>query len=101
MALGQEDATGSDTLHTQTMGQLQRRVLAALIGIDIEGEINSAWSVAKLSKLVRVEMGAQRTGEVVKTRLPQHRIVEQSLNKNHLGALPYLLPGIQATLGAW
>jgi len=25
---------GSDTMHTQTMGQLQRRVLAALIGIE-------------------------------------------------------------------
>jgi hypothetical protein len=46
-------------------------------------------------------MGAQRTGEVVKTRLPQHSIVEQSLNQDHLGALPYLLPGLQATLGAW
>jgi hypothetical protein len=52
-------------------------VLATLIDIDIEGEINSAWSVATSSKLVSVEMGAQRTGEVVKTRLPQHRIVEQ------------------------
>jgi hypothetical protein len=58
VALGEEDAAGSDTMHTQKMGQLQCRVLAALIGIDIEGEINSAWSVAKLSKLVRVEMGA-------------------------------------------
>ena len=48
MSLGQEDAAGSDTLHTKTMGQLQRRVLAAVIGIDIEGEINSAWSVAQL-----------------------------------------------------
>ena len=37
---------------------------------------------------------------LAKTRLPQHGIVEQPFDKNHLGALPNLLPGIQATLGA-
>ena len=45
-------------------------------------------------------MCAQRAGDVVKTRLPQHGIVEQPLDKNHLGALPDLLPCIQAALGA-
>ena len=100
VSLGQEDAASSDTLRAKTMGQLLCGLLAAVVGIDIEGEIDGAWPVAQLSKLIRVEMGAQRTGDVVKTRLPQHRIVEQSLDQNHLGALPYLLPGIQATLGA-
>ena len=83
------------------MSQLLCGLLSAVVGIDIEGEINGAWPVAELSQLIRVEMGAQRTGEVMKPRLPQHGIVEQSLNQNHLGALPYLFPGIQATLGAW
>ncbi len=77
-----------------------RGLLAAAVGIDIEGEINGTPTVAQLSKLAGVEMGAQRAGDVVKTRLPQHRIVEQPLDENHLGALPNLLPGIQATLGA-
>jgi hypothetical protein len=44
-------------------------------------------------------MGAQGAGEVTKTGLPQHGIIEQSFDKNHLGALPHLFPGIQATLG--
>ena len=75
--------------------------MAAVVGIDIEGEINGTPTVAQLSKLAGVEMGAQRAGDVVKTRLPQHGIVEQPLDENHLGALSNLLPGIQATLGAW
>jgi hypothetical protein len=45
-------------------------------------------------------MGSQRTGDVVKARLPQHGIVEQSLDNNDLGAVPDLLPCIQAALGA-
>src|SRR5258707_187583 len=45
-------------------------------------------------------MRAQRAGDVAKTCLPQHGIVEQSLDKDHLGALLNLLPGIQATLRA-
>jgi len=63
-------------------------------------EINRARAIAQLLKLVSVEMGAQRAGDVVKTRLPQHGIVEQPFDKNHLGALLNLLPTIQVTLGA-
>ena len=100
MSWRQKDAAGVDTLRAETMGQLLRGLLAAVVGIDIEGEINGTWPVAQLSKLVGVEMGAQGTGEVVKTRLPQHGIVEQSLDQNDLGALLNLLPGIQATLGS-
>src|SRR5580692_11983457 len=37
---------------------------------------------------------------MAKTCLPQHGIVEQSLDQNHLGAVLNLLPSIQATLGA-
>jgi hypothetical protein len=39
-------------------------------------------------------MRAQRTGDVAKTRLPQHGIVEQPLDENHFGAMLNLLPGI-------
>jgi len=46
-------------------------------------------------------MGSQRAGDVVKARLPECNIVEQSLDKNHLGQCrtfshaykPPLLPG--------
>src|ERR1700691_384166 len=44
-------------------------------------------------------MSAQRTGDVVKARLPQYGIVEEALDKNHLGEMPDLLPCIQAALG--
>ena len=45
-------------------------------------------------------MRAQRAGHVGKARLSQRGIVEQALDKNHLGALPNLLPCIQAALAA-
>ena len=82
------------------MCELLGGLLAAAVGIDIEGEIDRARAVAQLLKLASVQMRAQRAGDVAKTRLPQHGIVKQSFNKNHLGALLNLLPGIQATLRA-
>src|SRR5262249_26905622 len=61
-------------------------------------EINRAWAVAQLLQLTGVQMRAERTGDVAKTRLPQHGIIEQPLDENDLGALLNLVPGIQATL---
>ena len=45
-------------------------------------------------------MRAQRAGDVAKTRLPQHTIIEHPLDENDLGALLNLFPGIQTTLRA-
>src|ERR1035438_742748 len=45
-------------------------------------------------------MGSQRTGDVVKACLPQCGIVEQSLDKNHPGAVLDLFPRIQTALAA-
>jgi len=73
--------------------------LSTAVGVDIEGEINGARTVAQLLKLVSVEMRAQRAGDLAKTCLPQHGIVEQPLDENHLGALLNLLPSIQAAFG--
>ena len=100
MAIGQEDAASDDALPPETMCELLRGLLAAAIHVDIEGEINGAWAVAQLSELVSVKMRTQRAGDVAKTGLPQHGIVKQSFNENHLGVLLNLLPGIQATLRA-
>lgn len=100
MAIGQEDAASGDALRPETMCKQLRGLLAATVGIDIEGEIDRARAVTQLLKLASVEMRAQRAGDVAKAGLPQHGIVEQSFNKNHLGALLNLLPGIQATLQA-
>ena len=99
MALGQEDAASGEALRPETVCELLRGFLAAAVGIDIEGEIDRARAVAQLLELAGVQMRAQRAGDVAKTRLPQHGIVEQSLDENHLGTLLDLLPGIQATLG--
>ena len=100
MAIGQEDAASDDALRPETMCELLRSLLAAAVGVDIEGEIDRARVVAQLLKLAGVEMRAQRAGDVAKTGLPQHGIVEQPLDENDLGALLNLLPGIQAALGA-
>ncbi len=100
MAFGQEHAASGDALCAETLCQSLRGLLAAAVGIDIEGEINGARAIAQLSKLASVEMRAQRAGDVAKTRLPQHGIVEQPLDENHLGTLLNLLPGIQATFRA-
>ena len=37
----------------------------------------------------------------MKTGLPQHGVVEQTLDENHLRITPNCLPCIQAALGAW
>src|SRR5271165_5374058 len=45
-------------------------------------------------------MRAQRAGHVGEARLTQRGVVKQSLDKNHLGVMPDLLPRIQIALGA-
>jgi hypothetical protein len=70
MVLWQQDTTGGDAVCAETMSQLLGGLLAALVGIDIEGKIDGARAVAQLEKLVHVEMSSQRTGDVVKARLP-------------------------------
>src|SRR5260370_17333680 len=44
-------------------------------------------------------MGSQRAGNVVKTGLPQHGVVEQALDQNHFRIGLNLLPCVQAALG--
>ena len=100
MAIRQEHAASADALRPETKCQLLRGVLATAVGICIEGEINGTRTVAQLLKLARVQMRAERAGDVAKTGLPQHGIVEQSLDENNFGAMLNLIPGIQATFGA-
>ena len=72
--------------------QALRRLLAAAVGVGIKGQIDGSRGVAELPKLARIEMGSQRAGDVLKTGLPQHGIVEQPLDENHFRVLPDLLP---------
>src|SRR5438552_2529436 len=83
VARRQEDAASSNTSRPETICKLLRGLLTAAIGVNIEGEINRAFVVAQLPKLAGVEVGAQRAGEVMKTCLPQHGIVEQPLDENY------------------
>ena len=46
MPLWQQNATCRDTLHDKTMSQLLCSLLAALVLIDIEGQIDGAFSFA-------------------------------------------------------
>ena len=66
MTLWQKNAPGSDATCAETQSQLHGGLLAALVGIDIEGEIDGARTVAQFQKLVRVEMGSQRAGHIRK-----------------------------------
>ena len=77
-----------------------RCLLAAAVGVRIEGQIDGSGTVAELPKLARIEMGSHRAGDVVKTGLPQHGVVEQPLDENHFRILADLLPAVQAALGA-
>ena len=52
MSLRQENATCGDTVHDKTMSQLLCSLLAALVLIDIEGEIDGALAFAELAELV-------------------------------------------------
>src|SRR6266849_2123147 len=75
-------------------------MLAAAVGIGIEAQIDGPRAVAHLLQLTGVEISSQRTGDVVKTGLPQNGVVEQTLHQNHLRVSPGLLPRIQAAFGA-
>ena len=98
MSLRQENATCRDTVHDKTTGQPLCSLLAALVLIDIEGEIDGAFAFAQLAELVSVELCTQRAGHVVESRLPQGGIVEQTFDQDHLRADANLLPCIQAAL---
>ena len=100
MPLRQENATCRDTVHDKAMNQLVCSLLAALVLIDIEGDIHGAVAFTELAELGIVQMRAQRTGRVAKARLPYGGIVEQPFDQDHFGAVTNLLPGIQTSLAA-
>jgi hypothetical protein len=54
MSLRQENATCTGTVRDETTGQLLCSLLAALVLIYIEGEIDGAFAFTQLPELVRV-----------------------------------------------
>jgi len=90
--------TCRDIAHDKTLSQLLCSLLAALILIDIEGDIHSALAFTELAELGVIQMRTQRAGHIRKAGLTQHRIVEQSFDQDHFRAVANLLPCIQAAL---
>src|SRR6516225_9132052 len=70
------------------------RLLPAAIGVEIKGEINRARSVTELPKLIGAEVVPQCTGEVMKSGLAQHDVIEQSLDDDHLRTVLNSVPGV-------
>lgn len=75
-----------------------RRLLPAAVGVGIKAQVDGSPAVAKLPKLVCIEMVSDRAGDIVKTGLPQYGIIEQTLDENYFRIAPDLLPAIRARL---
>jgi hypothetical protein len=79
---------------SKTTAELLGVLLAALVGIVIEGEKDGALAFEQLTKLAVVKVGSRRSGHVVEARLPQHSIVEQSFDQDHFRIMPDAFPVI-------
>ena len=55
-------------------------MLARVVGVGIKNQIDDSHAVAELTKLACVEMVSHRAGDVVVTCLPQHCVVEETLD---------------------
>src|ERR1700730_3010468 len=75
-AFGQGDSANVHALLSEPAGKQLRRLLAATVRIGIKGQIDGSPAVAQLAILLPVEMTSHGTGDVVKTGLPQHGVVE-------------------------
>jgi len=79
-------------LLSEPAGKRLRRLLTTAIGVGVKGQIDGSRGVAELPKLARIEMGAQRAGDVLKSGLPHRGIVEQPFDEDHFRIGLNLLP---------
>ena len=100
MSLWQKHPSSGGTSRAETMGQLLRGLLAALVGVAVEGEIDSTLALAELAELIGVEMGSQGAGYIREPRLPQDSIVEQALDQDDFRIMLHLFPGVQTALAS-
>src|ERR1700733_11250753 len=70
VTLWQQDAKGHDAVCAKAVGQSLCSLLSALVGVNIEGEIDGALAITQLLELDVIQIGAQRAGCVLKTGLP-------------------------------
>src|SRR5277367_3597509 len=85
VAIWQRDDTDVHALFPEPAGKQLRRLLAAAVRIGIKGQIDGSRTVAQLAILLPVEMTSHRTGDVVKTGLPQHGVIEQTSTRITFG----------------
>ena len=100
VAVGQADLTSVDVLNLQAMSQLLCSVLATSVGIRVESQIDSTPALAEFPEMEGTEIASPRKSDFAKSRLPQHGIVEQAFDEDHLRTAPDLFPAVQTSLGA-
>ena len=76
MPIGQDDAANVYSLRPEPARKRLRSTPAAAVRISIEGQVDGPTAIAQLLELTRVQMIAQRAGDIAKTGLPQHGVVE-------------------------
>ena len=84
----------------QAPGEQPRSLLASLVGIVVESDIDAtAGLVTKLRPLRGCQMCADGTGGVAPASLPEHGQIKQAFHQDHVGEGADRFPGKQATLG--
>src|SRR5665213_4230672 len=78
--IGQLNLPGLYSLRPETARKMLRSACAAAIGVGVERQIDSAWTITQLLELARTEMVSQGAGNVVKAGLPHHSIIEQTFH---------------------
>ena len=101
MTVRQLDDVYFGTSALQPLRQRGCRLLAGMVGIAIEGNVElPAAAVAELRKLGRCQMGSESAGGVAKPRLPEYGKIEKSFDENDGRILVHRLPSKQTSLGA-
>ena len=99
VTIGQVNRKGFDAVRPQTLSELTGGSLPAAVLIGVEGQVDDTRnSVAQLMKLSGIQASPQRASDIVKSRLRQDSLVEQTLHQHDLAAVTNLLPAIQSTL---
>ena len=73
---GQGYAPSSHSLSPETPRHSLSRLLAALVRVGIESQIDGPPAIAQLLELSRVEVVPHRAGDIVEPSLPKHGVVE-------------------------
>ena len=101
MAVRQLDDVYLQASSLQSLRQHGRRLLAGMVGIVIEGNVElSAAAFAELGKLGWCQVGPESAGGVAEPCLPEYGEIEESFDEKDGRKLVHRLPSEQASLGA-